>query len=381
MEANTLVEDPSLSQNTVSFSGRIDAYTLSADYTAEAFIKVLDPGNSYATVYSDSVNLAGRSDFSMTADTLFYSGLLLQMGFTVSGINANPADAASLGCVRVTTNPSPAPPPITWQGFMNVSDKTAEGGKGDYRFSSTWGVADLATTLIAVDPATLTDNQLQLFPNVNAYADAVANTDPIAGPEARAYWTNSTDGGVTAGPEGNKWMDANTFVEDSIVEPTSTSFSGRIDAYTLAPEYTAEAFIRVLDPADNYSESRYQSQTLSGLADFTLSADLSSYTGQILQRGFRVNGVNANPADASALGNVLVTVMPSTGPTAITIDVATAHRRRARPDTRRSPPPRASPKPERVRSFLMRPTPTVVRQQWRPARSNWPIPTVSPPAP
>jgi autotransporter-associated beta strand protein len=322
MEANTFVEDQSITQDSITFGGRVDSYSLSPDYTAQAFIKVLDPGAGYTAVYSDTVNLADGPEFSMTADLLFYSGLLLQTGFTVSGINANPSDEATLGSVRVTTMPTPEPPGIEWKGFMTVSTETAGGGKGEYLFGENWGVADLQTTLISTDPTTLTDNQMRLAPNFNTYLDAVNNTDPVAGPEARAFWTNSTDGGITAGPDGNKWMDANTYVEDFIVDQTETSFSGRIDEFDLSGDYAAEAFIKVLNPADNFSESLYESQPLtSGLADFTLSADLTDFTGQILQRGFTVSGINANPVNEASLGSILVTTNP-TGPTAITIDVA-----------------------------------------------------------
>jgi autotransporter-associated beta strand protein len=318
MEANTFVEDPNITQETVTFSGRIDSYTLSPDYTAQAFIKVLDPNAGYASVYSDTVDLAGLNDFSLTADTFFFTALLLQTGFSVSGLNANPADEATLGSVRITTMPSPEPPPLEWKGFMAVSTETAEGGKGDFLFESPWGVADLQTTLVATDPATLTDNQLRLAPNFNTYANAVASGDPVD----IAYWTNSTDGGITPGPDGNRWMDANTYVEDFIVDQTETSFSGRIDEFDLSGDYAAEAFIKVLDPADNFSETIYERQPLTaGLADFTLSADLTGLTGQVLQRGFLVSGVNANPANAASLGSILVTTNP-TGPTAITIDVA-----------------------------------------------------------
>ncbi len=318
MEANTFVEDQSITQDSITFGGRVDSYTLSPDYTAQAFIKVLDPGAGYTAVYSDTVNLADGPEFSMTADLLFYSGLLLQTGFTVSGINANPSDEATLGSVRVTTMPTPEPPGIEWKGFMTVSTETAGGGKGEYLFGDNWGVADLQTTLIATDPTTLTDNQMRLAPNFNTYANAVASGDPVD----IAYWTNSTDGGITPGPDGNRWMDANTYVEDFIVDQTETSFSGRIDEFDLSGDYAAEAFIKVLNPADNFSESLYESQPLtSGLADFTLSADLTDFTGQILQRGFTVSGINANPVNEASLGSILVTTNP-TGPTAITIDVA-----------------------------------------------------------
>ena len=318
MEANTFVEDQSITQDSITFGGVVDSYTLSPDYTAQAFIKVLDPGAGYTAVYSDTVNLADGPEFSMTADLLFYSGLLLQTGFSVSGINANPSDEATLGSVRVTTMPTPEPPGIEWKGFMTVSTETAGGGKGEYLFGENWGVADLQTTLISTDPTTLTDNQMRLAPNFNTYANAVASGDPVD----IAYWTNSTDGGITAGPDGNKWMDANTYVEDFIVDQTETSFSGRIDEFDLSGDYAAEAFIKVLNPADNFSESLYESQPLtSGLADFTLSADLTDFTGQILQRGFTVSGINANPVNEASLGSILVTTNP-TGPTAITIDVA-----------------------------------------------------------
>ena len=321
MEANTFVEYASLTEESYSFNGTVDAYTLSNDYTATAFIKVLDPSNNYATSLYESQDLFGVSDFSLSADTFFFTGQILQMGFLVSGVNANPVDAATLGSVRVTTMPSPDPVPIDWRGYMNVSELTAGGQKGAYAFGGTWGVPELQTTLLTPPSLTLDDNQLQLAPNFNAYTDAVNNTCVVAGPEARAFWTNSTDGGVTAGPDGNKWMDGLTFVEDNIIADTIGDFSGRVDAYTLSADYTAEAFIKVLDPANNYSETLYETQNLFGQSQFSLTADLSSFVGQILQRGFVISGANANPDNAAAIGSVTVTTFPGTDPGVIVIDV------------------------------------------------------------
>ena len=130
---------------------------------------------------------------------------------------------------------------------------TPQGGKGVYVFGETWGVPDLQTTVVTPPSLTLDDNQLILAPNFNAYTNAVNNTGTEAGPEARALWTNSTDGGITAGPLGNKWMDGLSFVEDNITADTEGDFAGRVDAYTLSADYTAEAFIKVLDPTNNYS--------------------------------------------------------------------------------------------------------------------------------
>ena len=259
MEANTFVEYASLTEESYSFNGTVDAYTLSNDYTATAFIKVLDPSNNYATSLYESQDLFGVSDFSLSADTFFFTGQILQMGFLVSGVNANPVDAATLGSVRVTTMPSPDPVPIDWRGYMNVSELTAGGQKGAYAFGGTWGVPELQTTLLTPPSLTLDDNQLQLAPNFNAYTDAVASG--IAGDIA--YWTDSTDAGATPGPDGNKWMDGLTFVQDNITADTIGDFSGRVDAYTLSAYYTAAAFIKVLNRS-NDSVLLYETQDLAG---------------------------------------------------------------------------------------------------------------------
>jgi autotransporter-associated beta strand protein len=329
MEANTYVEQPNLTQESVTFTGRVDAYTLSPDYTAEAFIKVLDPSNGYSLSLFERQNLAGATDFSLTADTFFFTGQLLQIGFVVTGVNANPADMATLGSVRVTTEPSPDPTPIDWKGYMNVSQLTPQGGKGDYVFGGTWGVPDLQTTIVTPPSLTLDDNQLILAPNYNAYTDAVNNQGTVAGPEARVFWTNSTDGGVTAGPLGNKWMEGLTFVEDNIVADTDGSFSGRVDAYTLSADYTAEAFVKVLNPATGYSESLYLTENLADDNLFSFTPDLSGFVGQILQRGFVINGINANVANEATIGSVTVTTFPGVDPGVITIDVASGSQTQA----------------------------------------------------
>ncbi len=329
MEANTFVEQANLTQESVTFTGRVDAYTLSSDYTAEAFIKVLDPANGYSTSLFERQNLSGQTEWSLTADTFFFTGQLLQIGFSVSGVNANPAAMATLGSVRVTTEPSPEPTPIDWKGYMNVSELTPQGGKGGYIFGSTWGVPDLQTTVVTPPSLTLDDNQLILAPNFNAYTDAVNNTGTVAGPEARAFWTNSTDGGITAGPLGNKWMDGLSFVEDNITAETDGDFNGRVDAYTLSSDYTAQAFIKVLDPANNYSESFSAYENLSGQSQFSLTADLSQFVGQILQRGFQVSGINANVANAATAGSVTVTTFPGIDPGVIVIDVASGSQTQA----------------------------------------------------
>lgn len=183
---------------------------------------------------------------------------------------------------------------------MNVFDKQPDGSQGGYVFEASWGVNDLKTTLIATPGigTEITNNQLELFPNYNTYS----SSDP--------FWGN--------GAVGNKWMEARTYVEQTSLAQESVTFSGRVDAYTLSPNYTAEAFIRVLDPANGYTTSLLERQNLTGITEFSLTADTLFFTGQYLQIGFSISGLNANPADMATLGSVRVTTEP---PRYIVIDV------------------------------------------------------------
>jgi len=172
-----------------------------------------------------------------------------------------------------------------WTGYMNVFENNG-GSQGNYAWGSPWGVSDLKTTVAVSNTGTYIGDQLVLEPNFNVYN------------AADGYWAN--------GAAGNKFMEANTFVETASISTASASFSGTIDSYTLAGGYTAIAFIKVLNPFNGYSLDVFQTANLISGASFNLSADLASHQGKILQLGFAVSGLNANPAGPS-LGNVTVT--------------------------------------------------------------------------
>lgn len=188
-----------------------------------------------------------------------------------------------------------------WVGYMNVFNNNA-GSAGGYIFGSGWGLPDLKTTVSVSNAGTYLGDQLILEPNFNTYANSLGGNDGD-----RAFWTNSTNDGVTAGSSGNKFMEANTFVETSSISTNSASFSGSIDSYTLAGGYTAAAFIKVLNPANGYSLDVFQTWDLASGSTFNLSADLTAHQGKILQLGFMVSGLNANPA-GPGLGSAIVTV-------------------------------------------------------------------------
>jgi hypothetical protein len=106
------------------------------DYLAYAFIKVF---NSDFTVLKDvyaSLEEAG-TEFSFTFDDIGDEDTFVQYGFGVAGINANPADEASLGSVVVTSNtlsvsdfttinvslfPNPTTQNITIQSDKQITD-------------------------------------------------------------------------------------------------------------------------------------------------------------------------------------------------------------------------------------------------------------------
>ena len=183
-----------------------------------------------------------------------------------------------------------------WAGFMNVwSAEPPTSGTGAYVFGSGWGVSDLKTVVVngSGTGATITDNVLDLYPNYNAYADNPGN----------AFWRNN--GG--AGPRGNKWMEANTYVESTVATDTAV-FSGTVSAYSLASEFRAQAFIKLFDT--NYNLVGTQSQPLTGQGNFSLSLDTFFYQGYRVQSGFMVSGTNANPAAALANGSLQVITQP-----------------------------------------------------------------------
>ena len=73
------------------------------DYNMYAFIKVFNSDFSVLKDVYASLEEAG-TDFSFTFDDIGAEDAFVQYGFGVSGINANPADEASLGSVVVTSN-------------------------------------------------------------------------------------------------------------------------------------------------------------------------------------------------------------------------------------------------------------------------------------
>ena len=141
-------------------------------------------------------------------------------------------------------------------------------------FESGWGVADLQTTLNPDAP------NIILEPNFNAYNAE----DP--------YWSN--------GEIGNKVMLATTQVEsDNLYNGADLTFSGSVYEHTLGEDYEAVYFIKCLDPDQGWIDILNAEYEIplpeSGEFSVTVSGDLFP-EGKLVQFGFYVQGLNANPA-------------------------------------------------------------------------------------
>jgi hypothetical protein len=121
MEGNTFVEKaPGLLSGNLTFTGNVDSYSLGSGYSLIAFIKGLNPNNGYSTdIFQQAAIGSGSTSFSVSADLTNASGLIVQYGFTVSGINANEA-APGLGSAVVSAIPEPSVASLLGFGVLGL---------------------------------------------------------------------------------------------------------------------------------------------------------------------------------------------------------------------------------------------------------------------
>ncbi len=169
-------------------------------------------------------------------------------------------------------------PSLNWLGYMNVTDLPENGGL--YRFGSAWGTADLVAIFSGTD--------LTLKPT------------PI--PTSDDYWYQGGFGGP--GVPGNKFMEANMYIENSdVLVGEVLTFEGSVASNSLASGYNAIVFIK--DFAPDYSSSNIITAPLSaGSFSITLATDPTP--GRHVQYGFAMSGANVWPTDVDLFGNVKI---------------------------------------------------------------------------
>jgi len=184
--------------------------------------------------------------------------------------------AFSLGFSQntVTVNAS-----ATWSAWASWAPATGN-SPSDYGGNG-WGLGDLKTF------ANIFNNSISLYPNFSAYGDG---TNP--------YWVN--------GAIGSKIFEGSSYVESAALAGSALTFTGKVAIYTLDSGYTAEAFIKAIDPANNYNTVIDIRTPLLVGQTFSISTLGIIPAGLLVQYGFAIKGLNANPAQEAALGKVVV---------------------------------------------------------------------------
>ncbi len=179
----------------------------------------------------------------------------------------------------------------TWNGYANVFETDANGG--GFAFGSGWAIPDLKST---VDAGA---NTVVVQPNFNTWGDG---TDP--------FWVDQTTG------EGNKVFEANTFIENNALAGDELFFRGTVNSNTLDAGYVAVAFIKVFNA--DFSVLKEETQPLVEGEVFTVSYTNVEAADTVVQYGFKVTGLNADPANEGALGSIEI------GEAALSVDDANA---------------------------------------------------------
>lgn len=170
-----------------------------------------------------------------------------------------------------------------WVSYANVFEMDGS----TYLWGSGWEVSKAKTTL------DLNNNSVILQPNFNTYEE-----NPSDG-----YWVDQTT------LEGNKIMEVSTYVESSTAfNDNDLTFHGDVLEYTLdETNYQVFYFIKALDPNNGYSDALQGSKIMTMPKSGHFSVEVSAAeipAGLIVQYGFTVRGVNANPANEANLGAV-----------------------------------------------------------------------------
>ena len=281
IEALSYIEDASLANEELTFSGNVSVSDLGDGYTVVAFIKTLT--SSYSTVAYKTADISSTGDFTVTATADEMSQAVIQYGFSVTGPLADPADT-SLGSVVVGTEAPPASgndvtvaTSQAWNAYVNAFNVSDDA----FAFGFAYTVSDLR--------ATPTATSMTLEPNTAIWTAEATN----------AGWF---DQGATT-QTANKYIEALSYIEDASLANEELTFSGNVSVSDLGDGYTVVAFIKTL--TSGYSTVAYKTADISSTGDFTVTATADEMSQAVIQYGFAVTGPLADPADTS-LGSVVV---------------------------------------------------------------------------
>ena len=167
-----------------------------------------------------------------------------------------------------------------WNAYVNAFNVSDNG----YAFGFPYTVSDLR--------ATPTATSMTLEPNIAIWTAEATN----------AAWF---DQGVTP-QTANKYIEASSYIEDNTLAGSDLTFTGNVSVSDLGSEYTVVAFVKALDPNNNFATVVNNTADISSTGDFTASATAAELaSGYVIQYGFAVTGPLADPADTT-LGSVVI---------------------------------------------------------------------------
>jgi hypothetical protein len=284
-EGSTYVERRNLAGEQLVFSGKTVSTTLLPAFKDIAYIKVLNPDAGYSTDFIVTANLVAGENFTLsTAGFVIQPGRVVQYGFSVTGLNANPTQMAANGFTVVT-----ADEPQVNEGNVVTLDASSPliGYATWYQLDGTsWiggeSVANLAELKTTKNTA---NNTIVLQPNFSRYASA----DPA--------WIS--------GDTGSRIYEANSYILNDALLGQTITFKGHTLSNTLATGYVATAVVKVLN-ADYSTVLLEQVAPLVTGEDFSITVNTAIAGGAHVQYGFMVKGRNANPTQEAALGSTII---------------------------------------------------------------------------
>lgn len=185
-------------------------------------------------------------------------------------------------------------PNAAWGGFMNVFELDQTTGA----FSTGWGFDDLYAPLAG---SPFQGGEFVLAPT------------PISTDDD--FWYGATAGGGAGPRVGNKFMDANGFVQvDDLFGGMDVTFEGAVIENTFTEH---QAFVFIRDFAPDFSSFTETIQELTGPGGFSITHTTSADAGRHVQYGFTVQGANVWPDDAANFGTMRLTAVPEPGSIAV----------------------------------------------------------------
>lgn len=179
----------------------------------------------------------------------------------------------------------------TWLGYAAYFDLPSQGG--NYRFAEFFEAARTAEL-----PGGFAGNVATLAPNRRG-----AFVGDTGNPFFNDWWVSDGNGGFTT----NKYVLNQFYVQDDSLAGSTVHFSGQVLANSLAPGYTAYAFI-VETTGEFYALVAKTRRLLTSAGSFQLSADTTA--GNHLAYGIEVWGPGAPDASLGSLGSVSISAVP-----------------------------------------------------------------------